>query len=785
MQMIGLEEEDGEPKVSKHIAVSSSPSSSNSSQKGGQSIKALGTTSASTTDTYLSNMNRKNMDALKTINQDDPYDLNNQEPKFVKKKLKPNINSSVESFPDPPADIFTKKDQMFESKVMDLDMNYVLGNDEPDQEAKSDSKSLSSPESNVKFSFKSSTPIINGQDKKYDSSSSQSDREVKSPKVARKKSLNCRKFSPCRSIFDKKTMSKASLNSFNEEESFVKNNYRPNRSLRDDLCNSNYFISSRIFDKRKFNIELKSNTSSESDFNVNSSLESVLMEPYLVKFEQELIKNSKSEVIKDLSNLTQSIALEQPVVPAQKNLFQKYFSEIKNLTLKKKTSPVKKSLGADLFKKIDHVEELVYDEQEEEYQSDENTQEDLLLNKENLKDGTKTHIPWQNLDAESSDQLLNLVMDNLNQTVMSDDLPLLYSKKGNKISKNQVKRWFELLEKLAHSEFSKSVEKETNQTKSRLYSSKQYLINKKRQFMEKVSKKRSKPVQMDLSQSSSDISKNVSKLYANVVPVEKTPKKRHLDEKKKDTTYENESFVKDKSKVTRKTHPDHFYNEITDLEQRQAVIKNRNKEKERFENTKVGNLSNKNSEILQQIYDYTQESSHDSTSNMIFKKNIAAIAKLKSPERKILYNEWFTILKRMEKDPKFDLETLVRTRGRFSDNDKISYRTKLTEKSDKIRTARSEPNFNSIFSNRVGRTRNGMNTTPAVKANRDSDPVASRNNPGSKPTKADLKLTLEKSDINKIKDLLKKKDKSLKVDLTNLKERTNLRKMQHKAELGK
>lgn len=90
-----------------------------------------------------------------------------------------------------------------------------------------------------------------------------------------------------------------------------------------------------------------------------------------------------------------------------------------------------------------------------------------------------------------------------------------------------------------------------------------------------------------------------------------------------------------------------------------------------------------------------------------FRRNIASIAKLKSPERKILYNEWFTIIKRMERDPKFDLEALVRTRGRFTEHDHISYRDRLISKqqqqsgggtnSNRLRCARSEPNFTSMM----------------------------------------------------------------------------------------
>ncbi|CAF0978797.1 unnamed protein product [Brachionus calyciflorus] len=827
MHMIGLEEDEEERKTHKSNNSSSIPSASSSANSSklssknsvdGKIFKAYGSISVSTTETYLSsnsNLNRKDFEVNLTKKfmentqfriEEDPYDLNNHEPKFNKKKSSDN---SLETLPDPPMevmDFYSKKDQLFESNVMDLDMNYIINiDDEIKNIEKSDSKSMSSPESNLKFNFKSSTPV-NENKKKNDSSMSQDEREVKSPKFVKKKCnerLSYRKFSPCRSIFEKKTMSKASLNSFNEDESFHNSNYRLNRS---DLGNSNYIVSSRIFEKKK--PPQKSNTTSGSDLNLNSSsLESVLIEPYLVKFEEELIKNSKSGIIKDLSILNQS-SLE-PTPRNQKNVFQKYFNEFKNLTLKKnKSTPKHKGLDQDLFRKSSgEIEELVYDDDEPN-----------ILSKENLKNISKEQIPWDNLDSKSSSLLLDLVLDNLNKSLSSEDLPILYSKKGNKISKNQVKRWFDLLEKLANGENgAKNQELDVSNHsnhKSKLYTSKQYLINKKNQFLEKVNRKNHKSSTHEISQTGSDISKNVSKLYANVSPpvvdsksdVE-SDEKSEIDtpvkkpKKLNEQNYMNENFFKEKKekvsevskqKSPRKLNPDHFYNEITDLETRQAM-KHKNREKERVErNVEIESkqLSKRNSEILQQIVDYTQTSVHDSTSNMIFKRNIAAISNLKSPERKILYKEWFTVLKRMEKDPKFDLETLVRTRGRFTDNDKISYRTKLMEKNDKIRTARSEPSFSTMFTDRVNKTRNGMNTTPASKAPRGTNYNSNEDNkqkdePKPEPVSQNaLKLTLEKSDINKIKDLLKKKDKSLKIDLTKLKVTTTQRKLQSKKEMA-
>lgn len=268
-------------------------------------------------------------------------------------------------------------------------------------------------------------------------------------------------------------------------------------------------------------------------------------------------------------------------------------------------------------------------------------------------------------------------------------------------------------------------------------------------------------------------------------------------------------------------NPDHFYNEIAENESKN---KHRNRERERTERSsrcvetrvteakKVSKTltdeqqkskpSNQDLLVLQQIAEFSENPSlNDSQSNLIFKKNIASIAKLKSPERKILYKEWFSIIKRMEKDPKFDLETLVRTRGRFTDHENISYRDKLimNGKQDKLRCARSEPNFGAFMyqnNNNMSRTRGGINTVPATTKGGRSDVEANQRlrrnfseNTGNKvnPVKSEgflennssskkenpvlasaVKLTLEKSDINKIKEILKK-DKSL---ISELKSKT-------------
>lgn len=714
---------------------------------------------------------------------DDPYDLNNQSPKLVKKQVKKIQNTAIEE-------------------------EYSFNRSESPSD-----RVLSSPESVLKFDFKSSTPIVVKQKSK---TFGNDERNVPSPKFKKQSEKNkIRNFSPpCKSIFDKKTMSKVSLSSFNEKK------FGSQDSLDSD---SNYQIRSKVF-KKKFEDLSLNNSISEPDLknDPNSSLESVLMEPFLNKFEEELLKNSKSEVIKDLSQLNQ----------AKSNLFQKYFKEIKNLTLKK-SSPLKYDLS---------------DEEKE------------PISKEKLKSLSKSQVPWQSLDYDSANTLLESVVQNLNTHL--EEYPILFSKKGNKISQNQIKKWHDLLENLTLNEL-----KSSKQTSN---SNKQYLMNKKRQLIDKVSKKTSKTLS-DLSHSCSELTKSVSKLYANVLVEDKEKEKEKETSKKKskkkslndtltdaisigsaeilltetkskhknqklsskvndpvleESQYVNENFFikndkanlrktldtnhktkasfarKSTSKDLNESELNHFYNEIAESEMRS---RQRQRERKREEEEET-NESKKN----------LSDSMTDSATNLIFKKNVASIAKLKSPERRILYKDWFAIIKRMEKDPNFDLETLVRTRGRFTEHENIAYR-------DKLRCAKSEPNFGTfnLLSQQqtsMAKARSGINTAPArnnfdpgqkrLRRNFSDNTTSTANKPdlnsnealkqkpvkknSNKETKVEevtvpsasaLKLTLEKSDINRIKEILKKKDKSVIQDLTYLKVKTNQRKLLKKNEL--
>lgn len=199
-----------------------------------------------------------------------------------------------------------------------------------------------------------------------------------------------------------------------------------------------------------------------------------------------------------------------------------------------------------------------------------------------------------------------------------------------------------------------------------------------------------------------------------------------------------------RKKATPNMDPDHFYNEINETDGKAGNANGRGelssraqRNNELMTTTKTTKVRKHTGEVAQITATMTTTLSRTtnanlsaslvaseaaagsggddiSAKNLAFKKNIASIAKLKSPERKILYNEWFTIIKKMEKDPKFDLEALVRTRGRFTEHDHIAYRDKLLEKQhQRLRCARSEPNFHTMMSTAQSSSGlNGLSTDP-------------------------------------------------------------------------
>jgi hypothetical protein len=261
-----------------------------------------------------------------------------------------------------------------------------------------------------------------------------------------------------------------------------------------------------------------------------------------------------------------------------------------------------------------------------------------------------------------------------------------------------------------------------------------------------------------------------------------------------------------------------------------------NRKVDQIENERTDNIknqsriskSNSTTSLVPPLPEFTEFVSKQTneTYKTALKQSTCSLAKLKSPERKILYNEWFTIIKKMEKDPKFDLETLVRTRGRFTEHERISYRDRLMIKQQKLRCARSEPNFGTMLfmsqnmnddgtknkeytirrnnispidekdkrkninsgKNRLKRNLSAtLHDTSCIDNNKDIvlnsdflsfdskirnntknlDSITKALNDNNTLSSA-LKLTLQKSDINLIKEILKKKEKSVISDLTNL-----------------
>ena len=85
------------------------------------------------------------------------------------------------------------------------------------------------------------------------------------------------------------------------------------------------------------------------------------------------------------------------------------------------------------------------------------------------------------------------------------------------------------------------------------------------------------------------------------------------------------------------------------------------------------------------------------------------IIKKKSPEKQMLYYDWFDIVKKIQRDPNFDLETMIRTRGRFTDHQNINYRDILKQKSRQNLT-KSECNLGPRM-NKFKKISNDLNTS--------------------------------------------------------------------------
>lgn len=206
------------------------------------------------------------------------------------------------------------------------------------------------------------------------------------------------------------------------------------------------------------------------------------IEPYLVEFEAELLQSSKSEIIKDLSNmktkLGKSSPKQQPPTTTNKNgshhngehIFKKYLNDLRNLTVGRKSSTNlsiscqddEEEMSSHMNRRVRHHNDDDDDEDEKHHHHHhhDDDDEDELLNEEDedelehihddddifnsstkkeiveekLRTLTKSHIPWQNLDPKSAQLLVSSYLDKTSIEM----LPSFYSRKGNKISSNQV-----------------------------------------------------------------------------------------------------------------------------------------------------------------------------------------------------------------------------------------------------------------------------------------------------------------------------------------------------------
>jgi hypothetical protein len=579
------------------------------------------------------------------------------------------------------------------------------------------------------------------------------EREVKSPKPVAEsisqrilKKISTGDFSPLKSIFNKHYHNK--------------NNSSASVSINEISKSSASSRSSEKLNKNRESTKIQNDTS-------KVPIDSKSMESYLAKFEEEILRKAKTEILNEckMMNFKQTELLHRT-------------TRVNGET----TESIKKYLNEELFLNTD----------------------------------------MDNLEKYNS--LLNRLRFNANKRY--NTLPLLYSYLSDKADATQITKWLKTIEKASGESEEKepiSVEKEVP---SKL-SSKQYLINKKRELMDKVAKKmhskklsrsstvietqvyanidlteslpevkknrKKKSVKKEVSKSSETLSEivgsegfyiNDKNSKADIDDVKKTKKAKNRARSEVPSVEENNSLVREKLNLTlsdefeemievdkktkkrlepqqqpktkknssvlkeeteeesrvqevniRRKKPvsvnqsmmnDHFYNEINEVELRNTI---RLKEKKKDTSdadislTKLKTLkTEKINRTAEKLNTNTKPKSTTSSATNIacvntvtkkppptapttrktaaehaknfLRKPSHLLAKLKSPERKILYNDWFAIIKKMDSDPKFDLETLVRTRGRFTEHDRISYRDRLQEQ--KLRSARSEPNFGAM-----------------------------------------------------------------------------------------
>jgi hypothetical protein len=415
--------------------------------------------------------------------------------------------------------------------------------DDDSSASNSSDRELSSPESIlVKNDFKSSTPIVVGGDtvtEKLRSSRCQEsfknnnyERVIKSPKPlksnAKKQQQQLRNKTSSNESLDYRRVS--SQRNKKKQRQTILNASTSCESITNHMQTSFVALNSL----NDLNNEEYDNENNNQNYSDERSIESTLMEPFLVKFERELLKSSKSDMIKDFKNFKQqnvealTSKLKKQISDSKRgdpstasgHLFQRYLKEIKNLTVRKKEGRRKDENQSSTVK----VAKLR-----------------PSLNLLELRKMSKNQIPWNNLDIESADMLLGCIrVDESDDSNEDTIFPDLYSKNGNKISKNQVKRWYEILKSLKDemcASLNNSIEKSHGggggsvgvvSSPVKLNSSKKFFMNKKRQIMDKVvlarkksstpktsTQKITKVADEFVYSNFEEISHSVSKLYAN------------------------------------------------------------------------------------------------------------------------------------------------------------------------------------------------------------------------------------------------------------------------------
>ena len=267
-------------------------------------------------------------------------------------------------------------------------------------------------------------------------------------------------------------------------------------------------------------------------------------------------------------------------------------------------------------------------------------------------------IPWSHLADKSRDILMKTTRD---------EEPI-FTKSGHKVRANQVRTWLNVIGKFKSNQqkqqqqMTNNVNNNSNNNNTK---SKEYFVQKKRQLMSKVAN------------GCSELSKKSSRLYSNLMSTggEMWNKNKSSSSRAKPTKSNKErsnsgsserNYINDD--FSDKIHGfSHLYNEIN--EQR-AAANNKSKSKPKpqpssrlpeFSELVCKALNDNNNNNGKNI---TKERTKTTTSNMNNNATSAEIKHVKpSPEKKLLYNEWFAIIKRMENDPKFDLEAMIRARA--------------------------------------------------------------------------------------------------------------------------